>query len=367
MKKTNGKTLESYEIDNMTIEGLLTCEDVTMQKKLIDVLSRLFGEKIKIKQNENGVYIIAKTERFHHADRMFDVQFTRTGTRTLMVFKEITGVNGIVKVTVVVGTETYVFPTMIRVDSTDLIKKANESSWFAASCTPNVFTQVMSKDAYNTLKGAAVEQWGALYGNYHSSYLVDESELPYGGNLDGPKQIEVSDHKDEETNKPETQSEEDPKPKTEESTKTEDDEDDTETTEAVEVEVSAEASDGEETKSDNPYLDMTSEDFNPFRITDDNLGKFMTTNRDIFNKLGGKDETDIKESLTTSFSDPAARIIMVMTLDGIAKLVRTGDLSKESVDAMLASFDNIGEGLSEMSQTDDKSNDKKKKVKVTMR
>lgn len=366
MKKTNGKTLESYEIDNMTIEGLLTCEDVTMQKKLIDVLNQLFGEKIKTKQNENGVYITAKTERFHHADGMFDVQFTRTGTRTLMAFKEITGVNGIVKVTVVVGTETYVFPTMVRVDSADLIKKANESSWFAASCTPNVFTQVMSKDAYNTLKGAAVEQWGALYGNYHSSYLVDESELPYGGNLDGPKQIEVSGHKDEETNEPETQSEEDPKPKTEESTKTEDDEDDTETTEAVEVEVSVETSDDEETKSDNPYLDMTSEDFNPFRITNDNLGEFLETNRDIFNKLGGKDETDIKESLTTSFSDPAARIIMVMTLDGIAKLVRAGDLSKESVDAMLASFDNIGEGLSEMSQTNDKSNDKKK-VKVTMR
>lgn len=348
MKKTNGKTLESYEIDNMTIEGLLTCEDVTIQKKLIDVLNRLFGEKIKTKQNENGVYITAKTERFHHADGMFDVQFTRTGTRTLMAFKEITGVNGIVKVTVVAGTETYVFPTMVRVDSTDLIRKANESSsWFAASCTPNVFTQVMSKDAYNTLKGATVEQWGTLYGNYHSSYLVDESELPYGGNLDGPKQIEVSDHKDEETNEPET-------------------EDDAETTEAVDVEVSVETSDNEEVKSDKPYLDMTSEDFNPFRITDENLGEFMTTNRDIISKLGGDNETDIKESLTTSFSDPAARIIMVMTLDGIAKLVRAGDLSKESVDAMLASFDNIGEGLSEMSQTDDKSNDKKK-VKVTMR
>lgn len=334
MKKTNGKTLESYEIDNMTIEGLLTCADIAIQKKLIDVLNQLFGEKIKTKQNENGVYVIAKTERFHHADGMFDVQFTRTGTRTLMAFKEITGVNGIVKVTVVAGTETYVFPTMVRVDSTDLIKKANESSWFAASCTPNIFTQVMSKDAYNTLKNAAVEQWGTLYGNYHSSYLVDESELPYGGNLDGPKQIEVSDHKDKETKEEHAEAE-----------------DDTET------------SDNEETKSDNPYLDMTSEDFNPFRITNDNLGEFMTTNRDIFNKLGGKDETDIKESLMTSFSDPAARIIMVMTLDGIARLVRAGDLSKESVDAMLASFDNIGEGLSEMSQT----NDKKKKVKVTMR
>lgn len=364
MKKTNGKTLESYEIDNMTIEGLLTCEDVAMQKKLIDVLNQLFGEKIKTKQNENGVYITAKTERFHHADGMFDVQFTRTGTRTLMAFKEITDVNGIVKVTVVVGTETYVFPTMVRVDSTDLIKKANESSWFAASCTPNVFTQVMSKAAYNTLKNAAVEQWGTLYGNYHSNYLVDESELPYGGNLDGPKQIEVSDHKDEETNEPEMQSEEETKSEVEEPAETEDD---AETTEAVEVEVSAEASDDEETKSNKPYLDMTSEDFNPFRITNANLGEFLETNQDIFNKLGGKDETDIKDSLMTSFSDPAARIIMVMTLDGIAKLVRAGDLSKESVDAMLASFDNIGEGLSEMSQTNDKSNDKKKKVKVTMR
>ena len=363
MKKTNGKTLESYEIDNMTIEGLLTCEDVAMQKKLIDVLNQLFGEKIKTKQNENGVYVIAKTERFHHADGMFDVQFTRTGTRTLMAFKEITGVNGIVKVTVVVGTETYVFPTMVRVDSADLIKKANESSWFAASCTPNVFTQVMSKDAYNTLKGAAVEQWGALYGNYHSSYLVDESELPYGGNLDGPKTIEVSDHKDEKTDGPEVQSKEETKPEAEESTEAEDD---AETTEAVEVEVSVETSDNEEAKSDKPYLDMTSEDFNPFRITDVNLGEFLETNRDIFNKLGGKDEADIKKSLMVSFSDPAARIIMVMTLDGIAKLVRTGDLNKESVDAMLASFDNIGEGLSELSHMDDKPNDKKK-VKVTMR
>ena len=362
MKKTNGKTLESYEIDNMTIEGLLVCEDVSMQKKLIDVLNQLFGEKIKTKQNENGVYVIAKTERFHHADGMFDVQFTRTGTRTLMAFKEITGVNGIVKVTVVVGTETYVFPTMVRVDSTDLIKKANESSWFAASCTPNMFTQVMSKDAYNTLKGAAIEQWGTLYGNYHSSYLVDESELPYGGNLDGPKQIEVSDHKDEKPNEPETKSEEDPKPEVEEPAETEDDE----TTEAVDAEVPVETSDNEEAKSDKPYLDMASKDFNPFRITNDNLGEFLETNQDIFNKLGGKDETDIKESLTTSFSDPAARIIMVMTLDGLAKLVRTGNLNKESVDAMLASFDNIGEGLSEMSQTNDKSNDKKK-VKVTMR
>lgn len=363
MKKTNGKTLESYEIDNMTIEGLLVCKNVAMQKKLIDVLNQLFGEKIKTKQDETGVYITAKTERFHHADGMFDVQFTRTGTRTLMAFKEITGVNGIVKVTVVAGTETYVFPTMVRVDSTDLIKKANESSWFAASCTPNVFTQVMSKAAYNTLKGAAVEQWGALYGNYHSSYLVDESQLPYGGNLDGPKQIEVSDHKDEETNEPETQSEEEPKPEAEESAETEDD---AETTEAVEVEVSVETSDNEEVKSDKSYLDMTSEDFNPLRITNDNLGEFMTTNRDIFNKLGGDDEADIKESLTASFSDPAARIIMVMTLDGIAKLAKTGDLSKESVNAMLASFNDIGESLSELSQTNDKA-DTKKKVKVTMR
>ena len=363
MKKTNGKTLESYEIDNMTIEGLLTCEDVTMQKKLIDVLSRLFGEKIKTKQNENGVYITAKTERFHHADGMFDVQFTRTGTRTLMAFKEITGVNGIVKVTVVAGTETYVFPTMVRVDSTDLIKKASESSWFAASCTPNAFTQVMSKDAYNTLKGATVEQWGTLYGNYHSSYLVDESELPYGGNLDGPKDIKVSISKSEEPNEPEAQSGEASKPEAEELTETEDD---AETTEAVEVEVSVETSDNEKAKSDKPYLDMTSEDFNPLRITDDNLGEFMTTNRDIISKLGGDNETDIKESLTTSFSDPAARIIMVMTLDGISKLVKTGDLSKESVNAMLSSFDNIGEGLSELSHMDDKPNDKKK-VKVMMR
>lgn len=363
MKKNNGKTLESYEIDNMIIEGLLKCEDVTMQKKLIDVLSRLFGLDLLTKQNENGVYITAKTERFHHADGMFDVQFTRTGTRTLMAFKEITGVNGIVKVTVVVGTETYVFPTMVRVDSADLIKKANESSWFAASCTPNVFTQVMSKDAYNTLKGTAVEQWGALYGNYHSSYLVDESELPYGGNLDGPKQIEVSDHKDEKPNEPETKSEEDPKPEAEEPAETEDD---AETTEAVEVEVSVETSDNEEVKSDKSYLDMTSEDFNPLRITNDNLGEFMATNRDIISKLGGDDEADIKENLTASFSDPAARIIMVMTLDGIAKLAKTGDLSKESVNAMLASFNDIGESLSELSQTNDKA-DTKKKVKVTMR
>lgn len=351
MKKTNGKTLEMWEVEKVEIEGMLFC-DPNESSSLMRALTEMFDPKMyayntmSLTKVDDGVKVHIVSKKSLNS---FHCQFTRTGSSREIVFEDIKTAYGVLLVSTSTRTETYKYPLEIKIDSTDLIKKANESSWFATSCTPNVFTQVMSKDAYNTLKNIAVEQWGNLYGNYHSSYLVDESDLPYGGNLDGPKQIEVSDHKAKETEEKHAETE-----------------DAAETTEAVEVEVSVETSDNEEVKSDKSYLDMTSEDFNPFRITDDNLGEFMTTNRDIFNKLGGDDEADIKESLTTSFSDPAARIIMVMTLDGIAKLVKTGDLSKKSVNAMLASFDNIGEGLSELSQTNDKA-DTKKKVKVTMR
>ena len=357
MKKTNGKTLEMWEVEKVEIEGTLFC-DPNESSSLMRALTEMFDPNkyadntMSLTKVDDGVKVHIVSKKSLHS---FHCQFTRTGSTREVVFKDIKTAYGILLVSTSTRTETYKYPLEIKIDSSEISNHRY---------IQNIYTQVLSSDIYSTLKSCNIDLWSVLYGKISSGYLVDITELPLGGNLDGPKDIKVSSAKSEKPNEPETQSKEDPKPKTEESTKTEDD---AETTEAVEVEVSAEASDDEKTKSDNPYLDMTSEDFNPFRITNDNLGEFLETNRDIFNKLGGKDETDIKESLTTSFSDPAARIIMVMTLDGIAKLVRAGDLSKESVDAMLASFDNIGEGLSEMSQTNDKSNDKKKKVKVTMR